>query len=87
MKKIIISSLIRFTYSFLILFTFAQINYLNALKVASQTEGSDAAIQAAMFAHGFRTDIFEEVTTVEKFQAIGRKLADNSAIVKYLARK
>lgn len=49
---------------------FAQWNYQDALHAASLSEGSDGAISDSMYVYGFRGDIFEKVTTIEKIKAL-----------------
>lgn len=49
---------------------FAQWNYQDAIHAASLSEGSDQAISDSMYVYGFRVDIFEKVTTIEKIKAL-----------------
>jgi hypothetical protein len=41
----------------------AQMNYLAAMKAARASERTDAAIEAAMYAHGFRVDAMDTAPT------------------------
>lgn len=52
---------------------FAQWNYQDARHAASLSEGTDQAISDSMYVYGFRGDIFEKVTTIEKIKALIRK--------------
>lgn len=70
MKKNTIQAAIVAAYLLLSVFTMAQVNYLNACKAASQSEGSDMAIEQAMSAYGFNTPWHEVPTVGEKIKAL-----------------
>lgn len=69
MKKTIQAAIIA-AYLLLSVFTMAQINYLNACKAASQSEGSDTAVEQAMQAYGFNCAWYEVPTVADKLIAL-----------------
>lgn len=47
----------------------AEKNYKDAIISACNSCGSDACIREAMESHGFKNDIFGEITTIDKIVA------------------
>ncbi len=56
--------------SFGILLMFAEKNYQNAIFETTHSEGTDAAIEEIMYAHGFNIGVFETPTTYQKVKAL-----------------
>lgn len=72
MKKLQIRMLVVLVLAQFAFFTIAELNYSNAIKDAVNSEGSDAAIQAAMLEHGFNAQAMgpAEPTLLDKSAAL-----------------
>lgn len=72
MKKLQIRMFVVLVLAQVAFFAIAELNYSNAIKDAVNSEGSDAAIQAAMLEHGFNAEAMgpAEPTLLEKSQAL-----------------
>lgn len=56
--------------SILIVLSFAQLNYQCAIEASINSEGSDIAIETAMYQYGFNLAWHEEPTLTDKVKAL-----------------
>lgn len=72
MKKLQIRMFVVLMLAQVAFFSIAELNYSNAIKEAIASEGSDAAIQAAMLKHGFKIEALSqtEPTLLDKSAAL-----------------